>query len=184
MIPESIVLSFVVGLLRKGKWLHFGVVEIKGLSLLLIGSMMQILLFRIADEGGNLFQQLLFNEFYILHLITYVLIFVPLVINPAYKSLYLMALGTLCNFIVIGANGGEMPVKLDGAPSNVVFDLGHTLFHSSTQLGFLGDVISINKPYPFPKIISIGDIFIVVGVFILIQQIMVNENLSRKLMKM
>lgn len=184
MIPESIILSIVVGLIRKGNWLHFGIVKIKGFTIVVVGAAIQILVFRLADASGNEVQQFLFTQFYILHLISYILILVPLFVNSNYRSLYIMGMGTLLNLVPIAFNNGKMPVQLNETLSGTHFDIGHVLLTEATRFRWLSDIIFIREPYPFPKIISIGDIFIVIGVFLLIQQIMVNENLSRKLIEM
>lgn len=95
-----------------------------------------------------------------------------------------MGMGTLLNLVPIAFNNGKMPVQLNETLSGTHFDIGHVLLTEATRFRWLSDIIFIREPYPFPKIISIGDIFIVIGVFLLIQQIMVNENLSRKLIEM
>lgn len=73
-----------------------------------------------------------------------------------------------------------MPVKLP-AVYEPAFDLGHTLLVAETKMKFLSDIIFIGPPYPLPKILSLGDLFLIVGVFWFIQQIMVNKELNTKL---
>ena len=50
--------------------------------------------------------------------------------------------------------------------------LTHVLIDKSTKLSILSDIIPIPKPYLFPKIISLGDILIAIGLFVLIQTYM------------
>ncbi|WP_094548988.1 DUF5317 family protein [Petroclostridium xylanilyticum] len=56
----------------------------------------------------------------------------------------------------------------------------HTLITSSTRLSILADIIAIPKPYPLPKVLSIGDIFIAFGVFVFIQEAMLSRRLIEK----
>ncbi len=56
----------------------------------------------------------------------------------------------------------------------------HTVATGGTKLAFLGDVMYLPKPYPRPKVFSIGDIFLAVGIFIYIQQIMVKRFSKHK----
>ncbi|WP_343770283.1 DUF5317 family protein [Clostridium malenominatum] len=80
-------------------------------------------------------------------------------------------IGTFFNKIAIGANGGTMPVfptlsYLTGYATPDAFskvDDIHVLGNSSTKLKFLTDIIDVGY-----SILSIGDIFIRVFVFIII----------------
>jgi hypothetical protein len=58
-------------------------------------------------------------------------------------------------------------------------DLVHTVLDETTTFGFLGDVIHLEKPYPLPKTLSIGDVFMMIGVFTFIQRkMLVGINIS------
>ena len=175
MIVESIILSILIGWVRKGKLRHLGTIEIKGIYLFFIGGMAQIALFAMADEQGSGIRTLLYDQFYVLHLLTYVIIMVPIVLNLNWRGLNLMGLGSLLNFIPIAANQGQMPVVLP-EPYVPNFDLGHVLLEPGTRFKVLSDVIFIGPPYPMPKIMSIGDFLIMAGVFWLIQSAMMLEK--------
>ena len=56
---------------------------------------------------------------------------------------------------------------------NREFDIKHEAVTPDTKLVYLADIILIPRPYPLPKILSIGDIFIILGLFVFIQEIMV-----------
>ncbi|PKM57022.1 MAG: hypothetical protein CVU98_08230 [Firmicutes bacterium HGW-Firmicutes-3] len=175
MIIESIVLSILIGWIRKGKLRHLGTIEIKGIYLFFIGGLFQILLFAIANQQGSGIERLLYEQFYVLHLLTYVIIMIPILLNLNWRGLNLMGLGSLLNFIPIAANQGKMPVALP-APYAPNFDLGHVLLEPGTRFKILSDVIFIGHPYPMPKIMSIGDLLIMAGVFWLIQSAMMLEK--------
>lgn len=104
------------------------------------------------------------------------LVFVGFNIRKQY--IQIIALGIILNIIPIVANGGMMPVSLEAA-TKVGYDvtplLEGTVFKQqalteATVLGFLGDVIPLK--YPIPRVISLGDIAIFIGVFLLLQDFM------------
>ena len=94
-------------------------------------------------------------------------------------------LGNILNFLPIIINGGKMPVSIKALKySNLYTQLSlldegrimtHSLVDEATKLYYLSDIIPIPKPYPLPKIISIGDILIGIGLFIIIQIYMKKE---------
>jgi hypothetical protein len=52
----------------------------------------------------------------------------------------------------------------------------HFLINNNTLFAFLGDVIPMPKPFPDSSILSVGDIMIMVGLFMLIQKTMKQEE--------
>ena len=82
--------------------------------------------------------------------------------------------GTLFNFLAIAANGFKMPVYVSDLLADVeakkIFlmsgkDLVHSLLTEETRLKFLCDIITLHPPYPFSKTISVGDVFLLSGIF-------------------
>lgn len=177
MIIESVLVSFILGIIRKGKFLNFGMVKIRFATFFIAGAVIQALLFKMATVDGSALSRFLFDHLYWIHLLSYVFILIPFVFNHNYKSLYVMGTGTCLNLLAILANGGQMPVALPEV-YEANFDLGHILLTAETRLSFLSDVIFIGPPYPLPKIISVGDICIMVGVFYFIQQVMTDKQLT------
>jgi hypothetical protein len=90
--------------------------------------------------------------------------------------------GTVLNLLAIAANGGYMPVppealvrigiieSIDSVrPGSVVLGSKDVVLPSrQALLWILGDVLVIPEPFPWPTAMSIGDIFIAVGVFLFI----------------
>jgi hypothetical protein len=82
-------------------------------------------------------------------------------------------------------NGGQMPVSQEalikaGIPEQInSVIVTHTLIAKDTVLKFLGDIFILPKPYPRPKVFSIGDVFMDVGVFIYVQEIMLKKSFKR-----
>lgn len=52
----------------------------------------------------------------------------------------------------------------------------HALMNNHTVLRYLGDILVLPKPYPRPKIFSVGDVFMALGIFMYIQEIMKNKT--------
>ncbi len=92
------------------------------------------------------------------------------------KKSYMMLIffGTLFNFLAISANDFKMPVYVSELLSDVEAkrlyllsgkDLVHSLLTEETRLKFLCDIFTLHPPYPYPKTISVGDVFLLSGIF-------------------
>ena len=183
MFVETFVISILIAVLRKGSLKNLEKTRIKAFYLFIIGLLIQYLpfTFRLAGlKSANLFTDKYYKYFY---LVSFLFVLTCLLLNIGKRSIQLIFVGTLLNLIVIFANGGSMPVSVDGLrfsgfPENRLssdrLDLTHILMGESTKLGFLSDIIPVPKPYPFPKMLSIGDLLIVTGVFLFFQEEMVN----------
>lgn len=110
-------------------------------------------------------------------LTSYSLLVYGLVRNSHLQSLRLVLLGVILNMLVIAANGGRMPVDPRAAQASRVniesvlagAEAKHVVAGPETRLSFLGDVI----PVPLVRrVISVGDIAISLGLFLLIQDLM------------
>ena len=55
----------------------------------------------------------------------------------------------------------------------------HTLMNPKTRLKFLADIIPLPPPYPRPRVLSVGDIIMGIGVFFLIQNYMTEKGLFK-----
>lgn len=179
MLIESVASSLVVGKVRGGKFKDIGELNIKKQYLFIIGFGIEFLsVFLYAKNIWGLSG--FFDKYFIfIHSLSYIIIFTGLVLNFNKRSMILIFIGALLNYIVIVTNGGQMPVSASGLSllgmepylemlkNNSV--ITHTLITDNTNLLFLGDIIPTPKFYPFSKIISIGDVFIGIGIFVLIQ---------------
>ena len=105
------------------------------------------------------------------------------VLNFRFPGALLIGLGLLLNLCVILANGA-MPVSLwavkvsgSHAATHLQNSVKHQVMGRGTRLGFLGDII----PLPPLGIVSVGDVVLGAGVFILVTRLMApdkrrNEN--------
>lgn len=115
--------------------------------------------------------------------VSYILILAFFYCNREYEDIRIFMIGWLLNALVIWANFGKMPVDIDQAkklstpiePLIQGTDFKHIALTEATNLPFLADFIF--KPIIIPRVISIGDIFIMLGTFLLVQRIM-NKPIS------
>lgn len=179
IIPLIIILSIIIGYLRKGSLKNFLNIELKRLSFIFFGFLIQIIIF------SSYFQLSSFKKFTgLFFIISYVIVFITIYSNLHLKSIRVVGLGFLLNFLVILFNKGYMPVSIDSlskvnAYEKIKLLKEYTTFNncilmsSKTKLNFLGDIVPIKF---INQVISIGDIFILLGFFFFIQEGMLKKK--------
>lgn len=185
MFIEAILLGFVVALLRKGKLKNIEKLHIKGWYLFLVAGIIQFTISRL--KGKNLFLgPVFFEEYFIyVHLFTYLLMIVGILLNIKKRFMIFIFIGLALNFIVIFSNGGKMPVSFQNAkgyehyteelPEEMIYDIKHSIVNEYTKFVYLADIIVLPPPYPLARIISIGDVFLMIGMFLFFQESMVDK---------
>ncbi len=102
-----------------------------------------------------------------LHLLSYGLAFVFTWYNRHIVGMALIVFGGMLNFIVIAANGGVMPAKLEALQRAGIVSDSPTFENSApiddARLWFLGDIFALPEGMPFANVFSIGDILLVIG---------------------
>jgi hypothetical protein len=101
-----------------------------------------------------------------LHILTYMMIGVCLVLNRTVRLVWIVAVGWLCNFTAIVANAGVMPTSTSGAQGRRA---ASTTFENAgpvddARLAFLGDIFSTPRDIPMANVLSIGDVLLLAGV--------------------
>ncbi len=182
MLIESVGTSLVAGKIRGGSFNNMKDAEINKWYVFVSAFLLEFFTVHMAAKGSRFF----IDYILLLHFLSYILIFIGVFFNWKSIAFRIILVGVLLNFIVIMANGGHMPVSTDALVKLGLFDdlqavqngkaITHTLLTGSTKLGFLGDVFMLGWPNPRPKVISIGDIFLAIGVFVYIQEIMVKKR--------
>lgn len=186
MLIETTVISLIVGKIRGGKLSNIGKIELKAWYLFIVGFVLEFASIYFSSQEVHYISNFIEEYFVFIHGTSYVLILIALIINFKHKSMILVFIGTLLNFLVIILNGGQMPVSEAGLKSAGLLEnlqmlidkkvITHTLINETTKLEILGDIITIPKPYPLPKLISIGDIFLAIGIFLFLQKAMKYNN--------
>ncbi|MBW4827854.1 MAG: DUF5317 domain-containing protein [Clostridiaceae bacterium] len=186
MFIEIIILSIIIGLVRGGKLSRFKRVNFKKMWVLILALMIQYFLVTINFIEELHYLDGVFRFTKQLSIISYVLLFIGIVINLRYRSLWVVLAGSIMNILAMIFNGWKRPILVEGLELLGFEDLGflleqgklplYTPIVEKTKLAILGDIIILPKPYPYPHIFSLGDFIIYLGLFVLIQEIMISED--------
>ena len=186
ILVVAIVVSIIIALLRGGRFsalatlpLRYGVLAVAAFAVQII-FIYQTPSSKIIGTWG--WQELLFASSHLLLLAT-------VWANRHLAGVKWIGLGLLLNLAVIVANGGWMPITPDA-----IIKVGHTglvptvtpgmriysskniiLAPEETKLRFLSDIFIISRPFPVPSVFSIGDVFVALGMFLLIQNAMLGR---------
>lgn len=181
MLIESVGTSVVVGKLRGGSFTNMKDANLEKWYFFVSGFFVEFSAVFMAEKGFEFFRD---NVFWV-HLLSYTLLFIGLYFNRSTLGFKVISAGIFLNFLVIMANGGRMPVSGEamvgiGLVDNMVairdgHVITHALMGSGTIFRYLGDIFVLPKPYPRPKIFSIGDVIMAIGVFLYIQEIMIKK---------
>ncbi|NYI41676.1 DUF5317 domain-containing protein [Demequina lutea] len=103
------------------------------------------------------------------HVLTYAVAFAFLWLNRRVGGVLIVAAGAITNGVVIALNGGTLPasasaVKAAGLDGDIAFANSAVLDHP--VLPWLGDAFAWPTPLPLANTFSVGDVLIVVGVFV------------------
>ncbi len=178
MLIESVGTSIAVGKLRGGSLSNIKDATLEKWYFFVFGFMVEFAAVFMASKGvGFVSKNILF-----IHCLSYILLFIGIFFNRKSTAFKIIFIGVFLNFLVIMANGGHMPVSGEaminiGLMENMMNIkegkiITHALMDSHTVFRYLGDIFVLAKPYPRPKVFSIGDVFMALGIFIYIQEIM------------
>lgn len=171
MFIDILAVGVAVGWALKGRLVNLGSLPLRGIYwFLLLGALQVGMQYTQVPERRVLYTVLI--------MVASVLAAGLLWINRSLPGVRLIVLGLALNMAVMTANGGRMPVsewaaikaglsehlpKLTAGQSS-----RHVPLTPQTRLYLLGDTIPLPKPYPFPRVISVGDVAIAAGVVQLI----------------
>ena len=186
MLAEPVSSALVIGKLRGGRLKNLLSLKINWVFLIIAAALLQSLGAIIVAKELTPYWKII-NDYGIwLQLAVYILLFCGVIKNFGLEGMPLVFLGILLNFIVIMSNGGRMPVDINGIEHMLsmeslnILQNGKSLTHiaasESTKFLFLGDIIHLKRPYPLPKSLSIGDIFMMIGIFKLIYKGLLYET--------
>lgn len=176
MFIEPAIISVILVFLRKRSLKKLKNVNIKGWYILFISAGVQVLIS--LSIKYNMLDNFVIKNFKYLIILSYLFLITTIIMNIEKRYMKLFLIGILLNLVVISANEGKMPVSIDGVKGineettlpYREFDIKHIGIDSNTKFKYLSDIILIPKPYPLPKVISIGDIFLMLGIFIFFQE--------------
>ena len=157
-------LSLAIAMLRGGRLVNLGDIELKAWWLLFLAFGLQIGTRWLPDESWSETTGL------VMVLFSFVLLMILVLLNRAQPGMWIAGIGVLMNFTVIAINGG-MPVLAGAAEVASGFtvtepDLSgsfkHVLMDDNSRLTFFADVIPL-RIGSIGEVISLGDIFLALG---------------------
>jgi Family of unknown function (DUF5317) len=160
--------------LARGKLSALGELRLRRPELAFAGIVLQVVIVSLLPEGSKGLHEGV-------HLLSYALLGACAWANRRLPGVPLIALGGLLNFIVIVANGGVMPADPD-LVVNAAQRGGHGFVNSGVvahpKLAFLGDVFATPRDWPLANVYSVGDVVILIGVFVLLHRVSGSRLLS------
>ena len=186
MLLEAIVLSLIIGFIRGGKLRGLKRFKKKTFWFLILGILVQG-----AIVIGNNFVQVnsvgkILTYSKEILILSYLLILIGIISNYDCRSLWISLIGYIMNFIVLLSNNWKKPILMEGL--KLTKNLGlidiinsgaasiYTPLVEGTKHPVLANYIVFSKPYFLTKVVSIGDFIIAIGIFILIQDFMKENN--------
>lgn len=168
MVLEAIIISILIRGYKEKSFKFLNDLNLKNLWIVIIALISKYFFPRLISL------EILYKYYYIFDVSILLLFCVFFYLNGSY--LKLSAIGVFLNGLVVLLNK-KMPVsiKLSHLVMNEdKFNLlknGYSFSHgfiNNAKLYFLSDIIPIPKPFIYPRLISIGDIFLSIGVFMYI----------------
>ena len=184
MLFETLAVSIVVGLIRKGKIKNIESIPVKGWPFIIAGFLVYISTLIILKYSSGALSSWIFSNIILLVSTYYFFTIIGILISSMSVGFVLISTGLGLNGLASIVNGGRMPVSADalsiaGLEGNISFLSGgkssvHILADAGTRLYYLADIIPV--PLIIPKVISIGDIILAIGIFLTIRKYMTLSN--------
>lgn len=178
MLLETFLLAVIIGFLFKGRIRNLAKMPFRGAWLIWAGLILRNIPAVFKFPFLTQFADAIAPFAPILFLASYVLLVAGIGLNLSRWPMAIIFGGILLNFAVVLANAGFMPVSgeslrwagydISRIPASGLLDMNHILTTAQTRLSFLSDILAIPKPYPFPQVISIGDVLMCFGMFLFI----------------
>lgn len=176
MLWEAILTGVIAGWLRSGSINNLNRLSLTGWPLILAAVLIQAAI--LVDHAASL--NYLVSFYPLLYIASFILLMAFFFLQGKQAGFIIIGFGIFLNLLVIGANGGAMPVDITRVPSHLAEEIAdgtkspfHTHITDDTKLEFLGDRISV--PYKPNHLLSIGDLILAFGVAFLIQQKMLKK---------
>jgi hypothetical protein len=182
----AVPLGILIGYLRRGRLANLSRLTLRGAWLVLLALVIQLLIFPWGSARRPFVE---FGTEY-LHLASYALLVVFVLLNRQEWGILSMGIGMALNLIVIAANSGYMPTRpelLEAAgraeaaarlqslgvyANNICMNAQNNYClrpDTPVPLWFLGDVFHAPPWVPFANVFSIGDLLLALGLIVFLQ---------------
>ncbi len=162
--------ALAIAVLRGGRLVNLGDIELKAWWLLFLALILQIgTRFLPKEEWAE-------GVGVAMVLISFALLMVMVILNRSKPGMWIVGLGVLMNFVVIAINGG-MPVLAGAAEVASGFTVTnpdfsgtfkHVALDETSKLTFFADVIPIRLA-SIGEVISLGDVFLALGLGVFLE---------------
>jgi hypothetical protein len=165
-----IFLALAIAVLRGGRLVNLGDIELRAWWLLFIALGLQLGTGFLPDQEWSEWVGLT------MVLVSFGLLMILVMLNRSKPGMWIAGIGVLMNFVVIAANGG-MPVLAGAAEVASGFTVSepdlsgtfkHVLLDESSRLTFFADVIPL-RLVGIGEVISLGDIFLALGLGVFLE---------------
>jgi len=168
---DVVILGILVGWLRKGRIGNLGYIPLRGvMGFIALGALDLLMQLTQSPERRLLYQVLIMGSAGAAFLLLW--------LNHRLPGVRLVLSGLVLNLVVMGANGGRMPVSTWAANVSGQAEFlplltsgessRHVPLGPQTHMGFLSDLIPIPPPYPAARVLSIGDLLVFAGIIWLV----------------
>ena len=176
MILESFVLSTAVGFVRKGSLRNLSGIPLRHFYLFVLPFVLFASVLAAGPARGTLS---ILPYVKVISIAQYVILLAAIALNVHIREMWVVGAGTFLNFASLAANGGVMPVgttalRIAGLTQLLNSESArHVIMTPETRLKWLADIIPVPTFSPLlSQVISIGDLVIAVGIFLLVQRYM------------
>ncbi len=184
MFVEAVILGLIIGIFRNGSFDNLRNIRIRGITLIVLAGIIQYM--PVLVGRFDMFA----NKLKWFTPISILLLLICLLINLDRKGILFIFIGTLMNFIVLIINNMKMPVlfkslRISGLEHMIMpIKMGDTINYMSFSdawfiSGYFGKVIPIPDVYPLAHVMSLGDIFITLGIVIFVATAMKRHYFGR-----
>ena len=180
MFLEAALLGLIVGWVRGGTLKKLKQASLNCWSLALLGLAVQAVIWADFTFGAPYLTALVPG----LHVLSFLPLLFFVYENIEIPGMALLGIGTFLNMAAITFNGGRMPVRVETLPEqareallNGAASPLHAAMTNDTVLSFLGDIIGV--PLIWNLTLSVGDVLIFAGIFLLAQSFIKPKRSSK-----
>jgi len=179
----GILIGLIIGKIRKGKFEKFGYLTIEYPALVIVGLLMQIMVFMLnlglSDLGETITKGILISS--------YGFLIFAIFLNRRIRFLVIVFLGTLFNFVAMAMNDFSVGVTMKAAEKAFdpdIVDLivsGHVKYFTiipESQF-YRGAFLACRQWSLYPTVITLGDLIIALGMILVIQNIMTDKSIRK-----
>lgn len=188
MLIEFLICSIIIGMIRGGNVVELVSTTFNKIIVLILSLLIYMSFFHFLLRG----YEIVLNNIQMLHTAIYIILLIALVLNYKFREVWVIFIGASLNLLSFLANNQSIVFSEKGLDYinlkdavNIFVGEGINLITpltETTKATLLSRFIAIPHPYPYPQIFSIGDLLMSLGIFLIIQNIMFSQDISKNSM--